>query len=459
MSKVVTRFAPSPTGTLHLGSARTALYSYAYAKKMGGRCILRIEDSDASRSTQESLIDIISGLEWLGFKFDSGPTLEDAKNGNYSKDFFQSKRADIYNEYIEKLLSKDKAYIGENGAVMFRMPQTDVSFSDMILGYVKVPKDQQKDFPIRRANGQILFHACVCIDDALMGVTNVIRANDHLTNTPKHIELFKAFGFEPPKFAHMPLILDDKREKLSKRRTDQFVLIKDFRKNGVLPETIINILGLMGWSNKDKKAEFGLDYICQNFDILDCGKANAVYDQKKLNNINSEKIKKMTLEQFRAASYGYGKEFYPEFMDNVTSSQWNELTAAYHSRSKTLSEMFRNGRFFITNNIEYQQEIVEKLDNKLFGILEDFVWFIGSLHEPDWTEQNLTDKINQFVADSKIKINDLGQIVRFACSGTNVTPPLHVTLAILGKDRSIQRMRDCLNYFCPKTEAKEAVIV
>jgi glutamyl-tRNA synthetase len=246
---IVTRFCPSNTGALHFGSARTAIFALAYARKMGGKCVLRIENTDKVRSTHESLVDILGGLEWLGLKFDDGPSIKSVKEHKYDHRYFQSERAAIYNAYIDKLVGQGNAYINSDGVTVFKMPQEDVSFVDTILGKITVGKDQLKDFPIRRADGSVLFHACVVIDDALSGITNVIRGNDHLSNVPKHIQLYKAFGFKVPTYSHMPLILDSGGAKLSKRRTDQCVLIKDFRAKGFLPSAVINAIGQMGWSN------------------------------------------------------------------------------------------------------------------------------------------------------------------------------------------------------------------
>jgi glutamyl-tRNA synthetase len=445
---VVCRFCPSNTGWLHLGSARTALYSYAYAKKMGGKVILRIEDTDKARSTHESLVDIMTGLDWLGLKFDDGPSLEDVKNKNYKKDYFQSQRTDIYNKYVDKLLQDGMAY-EQDGAVMFKMNKIDYQVNDLILGRVNFDREECKDFAIRRADGGVLFHLCVVIDDALSGVTHVIRANDHLSNTPKHIALYNALKFKVPQYAHMPLILDDKGAKLSKRRDDQFVLIKDYRANGYLPETIINILGTLGWSAPNGVDKFDLDFLCQNFDIKQCGKANARYDQKKLLSFNSRDLAAMNFDKFCEKAYEYGQIFYSDFINKCgTKQRFNEIMLGYHGRVKTLKDIFTNANAFVDNNIEYDSGAVEKIVTTVegaIGILDDIRNTLDNLMI--WNKDTLNKVVTQFSVDKKLSMNKVAQPIRVALFGNTVSPPIDTTLLILGKKESIRRIDAFLEKF------------
>jgi glutamyl-tRNA synthetase len=433
-----------------MGSARTAVFAYAYARKMGGKCILRIENTDKARSTHESLVDIMTGLEWLGLKFDEAPKMEDILVGKYDKQFFQSERADIYNSYINQLIKDGKAFINDEGVTVFKMSQEDIAVNDLILGQVIYPKDQHKDFPIRRADGSVLFHACVVIDDALSGVTHVIRANDHLANTPKHIKLYEAFGFKVPQYAHMPLILDDKGAKLSKRRTDQFVLIKDFKENGYLPETIINILGLMGWSAPDKREQFDLDYMCQNFDIKDCLKSNSRYDVKKLTSFNGEYINQMSDELFAETMIKYLSTFHSEFFEKLwakfDNNKISQIFKIYKSRIKTLKDIVNLSAFLINDEIKYDQEAVNKhlLKDDGFGlkVLEEAGFHLSNLV---WNVENIEGVLTSFAQNKlKVGVGKVMQPIRVAVTGSTISPPIGETLVLLGQDETVKRINNCI---------------
>jgi glutamyl/glutaminyl-tRNA synthetase len=417
-----------------MGSARTAVFAYAYARKMGGKCILRIENTDKARSTHESLVDIMTGLEWLGLKFDEAPKMEDIVEGKYDKQFFQSERADIYNSYINQLIKDGKAFINDEGVTVFKMSQEDITVNDLILGQVTYPKDQHKDFPIRRADG----------------VTHVIRANDHLANTPKHIKLYEAFGFKVPQYAHMPLILDDKGAKLSKRRTDQFVLIKDFKENGYLPETIINILGLMGWSAPDKREQFDLDYMCQNFDIKDCLKSNSRYDVKKLTSFNGEYINQMSDELFAETMIKYLSTFHSEFFEKLwakfDNNKISQIFKIYKSRIKTLKDIVNLSAFLINDEIKYDQEAVNKhlLKDDGFGlkVLEEAGFHLSNLV---WNVENIEGVLTSFAQNKlKVGVGKVMQPIRVAVTGSTISPPIGETLVLLGQDETVKRINNCI---------------
>lgn len=440
--KVVTRFAPSNTGSLHAGSARTALFSMAFARKHGGECILRIEDTDAKRSTHESLIDILSGLDWLGLHFDKGVTLSDVQKGVMDERYFQSKRTGRYNEIVDKLVAEDKAYV-KDGAVWLRMPKMNTVFNDVILGKIELPGDQCEDFVIRKADGNAVFHLSVCVDDFDMGVTHVIRGADHISNTFKHLRIFEAIGAEVPNFAHIPLILDDKGAKLSKRRTDQCVLIKDFKQAGYLPETVINYLALLGWSPGKGNEIFDMDFIFQNFDLSEAGKTNARFDYKKLANINSTRIEQMDSKRFGHKMTKYAEEYYPAFLGNaIYLDVWDKLLNMYQPRSKTLKDMFDNAKNLLLDKMVYDQEAVDKILKKQggYGVLAKAVEHIKNIESWDMLDVAL-GKIAESLG---ISMGKIAQPVRVALTGNSVSPPIDQVMMMLGKNECLKRIENCL---------------
>ncbi|MDE0820985.1 MAG: glutamate--tRNA ligase family protein, partial [Opitutales bacterium] len=306
MPSVRVRFAPSPTGFFHIGSARTALFNWLYARHSGGAFVLRIEDTDKERNTEESLQVLLNGMKWLGLDWDEGPDA-DGEFGPY----FQSQRTAIYQEYLKKLQDAGRTY-EKDGAIFFRLegerytefddyrkcevekvraaPQV---INDQVRG--RVERAEEKDFVIFRSNGEPVFHFVNVVDDIAMGITHVIRGEDHLSNTSKHCELFRAFGVEPPVFAHIPLILKSSGPgKMSKR--DEGALIEDYEKSCYLPAAVRNYLCLLGWSPKDDQEIMTIDEIIDRFDFDGINQGNARFDEKKMAHINAEYIRQLPLE-------------------------------------------------------------------------------------------------------------------------------------------------------------------
>ena len=277
MSQVRVRFAPSPTGFFHIGSARTALFNWLYARHTGGVFILRVEDTDQSRNSEEFLNLIYNSLRWLGLNWDEGPGV----GGDYGP-YRQSERAAIYREYLERLKAAGRTYEKE-GALFFRISGEPQVIEDAIRG--RVERTEEKDFVIVRSDGNPVFHFVNVVDDIAMKVTHVIRGEDHLSNTSKHTELFKAFGAPLPIYAHIPLILKQNGPgKMSKR--DQGALIEEYQKRGFLPEALVNFLCLLGWSPKDDREKLPIDEIVRLFDLPGVNQSNARFDEKKLSHMN-----------------------------------------------------------------------------------------------------------------------------------------------------------------------------
>src|SRR5438874_6066224 len=295
------RFAPSPTGFLHIGGARTALFNWLYARHTGGTFILRIEDTDEARNTQEAVEVILNGLRWLGLEWDEGPLTGDPEGPSQGDrgPYFQSQRAGIYHKRVQELREKGFAY-HQDGAVKFKMTREPVVIPDLVVGNVsRELTDREKldpDFVIVRSDGQPVFHLVNVVDDLEMGITHVIRGEDHLSNTAKHMMLFRAFGVEPPKYAHIPLILNQDGTKMSKR--DQGASLTGYMQEGYAPEAVVNYLCLLGWSPKDNREVVPVQDVVQMFDLPHILRHNARFDRDKLDWLNGEYIRLMSNERF-----------------------------------------------------------------------------------------------------------------------------------------------------------------
>src|SRR5678815_6047138 len=299
--KTRVRFAPSPTGYLHIGGARTALFNWLYARHTGGTFVLRIEDTDEERNTQEAVNVIFEGLRWLGLDWDEGPLTADANgpsNGPHGP-YFQSRRKDIYARRVEELKHKGKAY-DDGGAVRFRMERTPILIPDVVVGDVTRPltdrEEQEPDFVIVRSDGQPVFHFVNVVDDLEMGITHVIRGEDHLSNTAKHIALFRAFGVQPPKFAHIPLILNKDGSKMSKR--DVGASLNTYQEGGYVPAAVVNYLCLLGWSPKDNKEKLPIEEVIKRFDLPQILRHNAKFDMDKLEWLAGEYMREVSDTEF-----------------------------------------------------------------------------------------------------------------------------------------------------------------
>src|SRR5881396_3787628 len=295
------RFAPSPTGFLHIGGARTALFNWLYARHTGGTFVLRIEDTDAARNTQEAVDVILNGLRWLGLHWDEGPLTADATGASKGDrgPYFQSQRKENYQRRVEALLSHGLAYEHE-GTVKFKMSLDPILIHDLVVGEVRrelTDREQlDPDFIIVRSDGQPVFHLVNVVDDLEMNITHVIRGEDHLSNTAKHIALFRAFGVEPPKYAHIPLILNNDGTKMSKR--DQGASLTTYMEEGYAAEALVNYLSLLGWSPKGNREKLSQAETIELFDLPQILRHNARFDMAKLIWLNGEYIREMSNERF-----------------------------------------------------------------------------------------------------------------------------------------------------------------
>ncbi len=458
---VVTRFAPSPTGYLHIGGLRTALYNYLWARKNKGKFLLRIEDTDLKRNSKEAMEAIKEAFDWTGLSYD-----EDV--------IYQSKRFDIYKSYIEKLLKEKKAYYcymtkeeldklreeqikrkerprydgryrdfegeppkGVNPVVRIKVPLGEsIEFEDGVKGKISVKVDDvMDDFIIQRSDGTPTYNFVVAVDDALMGITDVIRGDDHLSNTPKQIVVYKALGFDIPKFYHVPMILNPQGKKLSKR--DGAMDVMEYKRMGYLPEALLNFLVRLGWSYKDQEI-FTLEEMLRLFDPHDINKSASAYNAQKLLWLNAHYIKNSPYERLIKEL-----EFFGVFISDHDKREI--LIDSLKDRSKTLKEMADAAKKILNTPKEYDEKALKKfIKEETVDILKKFLLSLKEakeLHLPvDWEEF-----VKSFMQKEDLKLKQLAQPLRIALVGDTVSPSIYDVLSVVGKEGVIFRIEKLLN--------------
>jgi glutamyl-tRNA synthetase len=439
--KVRVRFAPSPTGFLHIGGARTALFNWLYARHTGGTFILRIEDTDVARNTQEAVDVILNGLRWLGLDWDEGPVSDEATGASKGDcgPYFQSQRKENYQRRVEALLSHGLAYEHE-GAIKFRMQREAIVIQDMVVGDVRrelTDREQQDpDFVIVRSDGQPVFHLVNVIDDLGMDITHVIRGEDHLSNTAKHIALFRAFGVEPPKYAHIPLILNLDGSKMSKR--DKGSSLATYMEEGYAPEAIVNYLALLGWSPKGNREKMPLTEIVELFDLPQILRHNARFDLTKLNWLNGEYLREMPTDRFyEQAVRALNRAGFDT--DKYSTDYTKAALDTCKGKVKLFGELPAYAGFYFTDDISYDPEAATKdftAENKprvarlreALAALEPF--------DADPVGATVAATAREF----GVKTGVLVHPTRLATCGTTAGPSLYHLIAILGKERTLARL-------------------
>jgi glutamyl-tRNA synthetase len=434
------RFAPSPTGYLHIGGARTALFNWLFARHHGGKFILRIEDTDQSRNTEEAAAAIYEGLRWLGLDWDEGPHA-----GGDLGPYLQSERTEIYERYLKQL--QDGGHIFEDaGALRFRSPREHVLVDDIVCGRIDFDltnPSTHPDMTVRRPDGSWIFHFVNVIDDIEMKVSHVIRGEDHLSNTPKHIELYRALGAVPPHFAHIPLILNKDGSKMSKR--DEGARVEYYIKRGYLPAAVRNYLCLLGWSPKDNREKIDVEDIIRIFDLNHVGRSHATFDPDKLHWLNGEYARGLSDSEFydlaiaKLKSSGVKIENYPE----------EYVRAALQTckgKINTFDELPAYCGFYFTDDFDYNPEGVAKHftgENKprLQAVRDAF----GTLETFDAGEIEATLKTT--AANLGVKVGAIVHPTRLAVTGSNVGPSLYHLLEVLGKEKVLARMNRALSTF------------
>lgn len=486
------RFAPSPTGYLHIGGARTVLFNWLLARRGGGTFILRIEDTDQARNIEDSVAKICEDLRWLGMNWDEGPVV-----GGPCGPYFQSQRLDTYNRYLRQLLESGHAYysletpdqlaamresakrekravtyvrpdpiptVAEGDAaraagravtVRLKMPSEDISVTDDILGTVTLPAAQAEDFVLQKGDGFPTYHFACVVDDELMKITHVLRGQEHLMNTPKHIALQRALGFRTPRYAHLPVIFNMDGTKMSKRdkekalaagKTPPEIDVHDFRANGYLPEAVLNFIALLGWSAGEEREHYTLDELKERFAIERVGKTSAKFDREKLLSFNTTWAVKVSAERLLEALKDY---------ISVNASPMQSADDATLARILKVCDGFRTFRqveektaflFSSDEAIDYDAKAVEKFlaknDNAGFAVLAALLPQLEAL--PDWSKESI-DKIIRLQAESTgAGLGQIAQPLRIAATGSTISPSIDDTLAMLGSQRTIVRIRRCL---------------
>ena len=439
--KTRVRFAPSPTGFLHIGGARTALFNWLYARHTGGTFILRIEDTDAARNLQEAVDVILDGLRWLGLAWDEGPLTADA-TGPCKGDrgpYFQSQRKENYLRRVDALLSRDLAYEHE-GAVKFRMTREPITIPDLVVGNVtREPTDREAadpDFVIVRSDGQPVFHLVNVVDDLEMGITHVIRGEDHLSNTPKHIALFRAFGVAPPHYAHIPLILNQDGTKMSKSAAG--ASLTHYMQNGYLPEAVVNYLCLLGWSPKNNREKMPLAETIDAFDLTQILRHNARFDLEKLKWLNGEYSRELSDDRFH--------ELCVHALARA-GLDTNQLPLGYvkaaldtcKGKINLFTEVPAYAGFYFKEEFDYDPEAAKKdfvPENKprLQKLRAAF-----AAADP-FDAGTLEASLKATAAELGVKNGVLVHPARLACTGNTSGPSLYHLLAVLGKERVLQRI-------------------
>ena len=437
MSKVRVRFAPSPTGLLHIGGARTALFNWLYARHTGGTFVLRVEDTDQSRNTQEAVDVIFRGMRWLGLDWDEGPDGKGGVTGDKGP-YFQSQRASIYAQYLEKLQATGKTY-EDGGALKFRMPKTPGVVKDMVCGEVTFDRTMEPDLVIRRKDGSPVFHLVNVIDDLEMGITHVIRGEDHLTNTHKHIALYEALGATPPQFAHIPLILNKGGSKMSKR--DEGAALGFYEEAGYLPAAVRNYLCLLGWSPGANEEILPIEELIKRFELSKINRSNARFDGDKLFWMNGEYWRSLSDGDFGKFTQGFLQRTRPA-VSQMDAKMRDGLLKIMREKVRTGRELADWMDPYLTEEYEYSEESRKKQFSnpdapKLLGMLEaGFASLTGGMDEVN--AEAVCKKIAEEAALPKpAKVIHL---LRAAVSGRTVGPSLFALLVVLGVDRVKARL-------------------
>lgn len=458
-----TRFAPSPTGYLHVGGARTALFSWLYARKHGGQFVLRIEDTDLERSTAESVNAILEGMTWLGLTYDEGP-------------FYQTQRFDRYKEVIQQLMDQGDAYYcycskeeldemreeqrankqkprydgrcrhrtepraGVKPVIRFKNPtEGSVIVKDVVRGDVEFKNTELDDLIIARPDGTPTYNLTVVVDDMDMQLTHVIRGDDHLNNSPRQINLYRALGAEPPVFAHVPMILGDDGARLSKRHGA--VSVMSYRDEGYLPEALLNYLVRLGWSHGDQEI-FSLDEMTQLFDIEDVNKAASSFNTDKLLWLNQQYIKNSSPEHI---AHHLGWHLGQLGIDPASGPELTEVVKTQQERAKTLVEMANNSRFFYQEAEEYDEKAANKnLNDNSLPLLEDMLKRLSNVAE--WLAEPVHAEIKHCAEANEVGMGKVAQPIRVAITGNTVSPPLDVTLALLGRERTLDAISKAIKW-------------
>ncbi|MEK7579070.1 MAG: glutamate--tRNA ligase family protein [Patescibacteria group bacterium] len=437
MTKVVTRFPPSPTGLFHMGGVRTALFNYIFAKQNKGEFLFRLEDTDKERSKKEFEEELYSGLVWLGLPPDNTDVPR------------QSERTEIYKEHLHRLIAEGKAYeaedstTGKGKVVRFKNPNGAITFTDLIRGEISVDTTDLEDFIIARNTDEPVYHMTVVVDDMLSGVTHVIRGEDHTSNTPRQILILEALGGTRPIYAHLPLVLADDKSKLSKRKHGEVVSLAYYRKKGYLPEAIINFVALLGWNPGGDREMLSLDDLIQEFSFEKVQKGGAVFNVQKLNWINKEYIKKMGAEKQKRGLL----EFLPKDIDEKMLDTVLPLIIDRIHTWGDVTELWESGEFSYLleepvvdpGKLVWKEETREAAREHLTKVKE----YIEKVSEAEFNTESIKASIWPY-AEEKGRGSVLWPF-RMALTGKDKSPDPFTVAGMLGKERTLKRLRNAIS--------------
>ncbi len=471
MDQIVTRFPPSPTGFMHVGNARTAIFNWLYARHMKGKFVLRIEDTDRERSTLEAVDVIFDALEWLGIDWDEGP-------------LYQTQRLAIYEEYTEKLIEAGQAYYctctpeeveamrkkamasgakprydgtcrdkglskTENAVVRLKAPTTGTTVvEDVIKGNIVFQNDELDDFVLVRSDGIPTYNFAVVIDDMTMNINTVIRGDDHVMNTPKQILIYKALGSTLPVFGHVPMVLGPDRARFSKRHGA--ISVTEYREMGILPDAMLNYLVRLGWSHGDQEF-FTREELIEVFDIENIGHAAGVFDMDKLLALNADHIQSNTSADLVEPLMPFAKALDIDLQPGLYAES---VIDTLKPRSKTLKDMAEQALFYYTDNITYEDKAARKIFKPT--VLEPLKLLADKLETlDDYTEENLENAFKEVMDETGLKLGKIAQPVRVALTGKTASPGIFEVVAILGKEHVIPRLKKAMQFIEAKVVSND----
>jgi len=429
------RFAPSPTGHVHIGNIRVAIFNWLFARHEGGRFLLRIEDTDRERSTPEAIRTALDALEWLGIDYDEDPV-------------YQSTRIDAHLAAAEQLLSKDLAYkedkggLGKGECVIFRMPGEDMSFHDEVKGRLHKAAADLKDFVIVRSDGSPVFHLANVVDDIHMGITHIIRGDDHIENTYRHVALFRALGAEVPAYAHLPMIVNRHGKPYSKR--DGAAFVGEFRRQGYCPEALFNYLSLLGWSPGDDREKMTREEAV-GFFALDRIKSHpAQMDILKLTDLNGQYIAELPIEEFADAARGVLERC--EWWREPDRDYFMEVCRLMQSRAKVLTQA-EEWKYYFTDDIDYEEKAVRKVLRR--DVSRDGLEAAAeALSRVEFNENAIEQAIRSAERKAGMREGKLNQVLRVSVTGISRGAGIYETMALLGKERSLKRIEYAAGMLC-----------
>ena len=475
---VRTRFAPSPTGSPHIGNIRSALFAWLFARHNKGKFIVRIEDTDRERSVEGSVDKIKESLDFLGLDYDEGLD----KRGE-SGPYVQSERQDLYKKYAQQLVDKGKAYpcfctperldemrkeqqqnkqapkydrkclslpeaevkeklaAGEPHVIRFKIPGGITAFKDVVRGKVSIKNDTLDDQVILKSDSFPTYHLAVIVDDHLMKISHVIRAEEWLPSTPKHILLYQAFGWEVPEYAHLPMILGSDKKKLSKRHGASAFL--DYKKQGYLPEALTNFMVFLGWNPKSEREKFSLQELIKEFDLANVNRAGAIFDLEKLDSINGQYIREMSIDDFAKYCVPYlekAGECEPDYI--------KQAVALEQERIRKFSEITEAVEYFFTDELDYDADLLVwkkmgRSDVKLS--LEKTLAFYESLSDKDFTIENLEKVTKEYIEQGGINTGEMLWPLRVALCGRQNSPSPFEIAGVLGREKTLMRVKAAVN--------------